>query len=116
MEQIKLAIVTVALIEPMVAGIVYIVQHGGPHFFLHLWMYTIVMVFIYQTVYPELIGPIMEPSIPLPEGELLTRIRNLCSDLELTSPYVYVIEGTGMKPKITTYLAQCRQILPFPQF
>lgn len=92
-DRIKKQIVSMALMLPITAAIIWIIEKGGPYFFLYVWIFLSVVIFFLMTIYPEFIAPLFDKYTPLPEGELRTKIEALASRLKFPLKKLYVVEG-----------------------
>lgn len=52
---------------PTLAGLLYIIKWGGPHFYFYAWLFTFVFTIIMLTIYPNFIAPLFNKFTPLPD-------------------------------------------------
>lgn len=55
---------------PLIAGLNWILELGGPWVGVYLWLFTLALALFFMTVYPIAIAPLFNKFSPLPEGEL----------------------------------------------
>jgi len=93
-DQLKAFVVGQALTIPIVAAIIYIVQIGGPYFFVWLWAFVGVVTMLLITFYPVYIAPLFDKFRPLEEGDLRRSIEELSASLKFPVGQLLVVEGS----------------------
>lgn len=102
-DQIKAFIVAQVISVPLVAAIVYIVQIGGPFFFIYLWAFIGVVSLVLITVYPVYIAPLFDKFRPLEEGDLRSSIEQLAAKLKFPLGQLFVVEGSKRSAHSNAY-------------
>ncbi|VIO95621.1 Peptidase family M48 containing protein [Brugia malayi] len=103
-DKTKKTIISLFLMAPIVAAIVYIVERGGPYFFLYIWIFLSVVIFLLMTVYPEFIAPLFDKYVPLPESELKQKIEKLARSLNFPLKKLLVVYGSKRSAHSNAYL------------
>lgn len=103
-DKIKKAIVSLFIMVPIVAAIVYIVERGGPYFFFYIWIFLSLVIFLLMTVYPEFIAPLFDKYVPLPESELKQKIEKLAASLNFPLKKLLVVHGSKRSAHSNAYL------------
>lgn len=102
-DQLKGLVVSQVLMVPITAAIVFIVQRGGEHFFIWLWLFTGVISLILLTIYPIFIAPLFDKYTPLEEGPLRKAIEDLAASLKFPLTKLYVVEGSKRSSHSNAY-------------
>lgn len=102
-DQIKQYLLSQVISVPIVAAIVYIVQIGGPYFFVFLWLFVGVVSLVLITVYPVYIAPLFDKFRPLEEGPLRTSIEELAAKLKFPLGQLFVVEGSKRSAHSNAY-------------
>ncbi|XP_022094831.1 CAAX prenyl protease 1 homolog [Acanthaster planci] len=102
-DQIKMFLVTQALMAPIAAGLLYIIQMGGQYFFIYAWLFAFVVSLIMITIYADYIAPLFDTFTPLPEGELRTKIEELARSIAFPLYKLYVVEGSKRSSHSNAY-------------
>ena len=72
-DQLKKFALMQAIMLPLVAAIIKIVQWGGEFFFIYLWMFVVAFSLFMLIVYPEFIAPLFDKQVSF----LNTRVNTL---------------------------------------
>merc|ERR1719295_1909135 len=80
-DQIKKFVVGQAIQTPILAAVIKIVYWGGDYFFVYLWVFAMLLVLFLMTIYPDLIAPLFDKYVPMPEGDLKTDIEALAASV-----------------------------------
>jgi len=102
-DQIKKFILMQVLMLPLVAVIIKIVHWGGEYFFVYLWFFVVVFTLFMMVIYPEFIAPLFDKYVPLPAGELKTRIEELAASIEFPLYKLFVVEGSKRSSHSNAY-------------
>ncbi|KAI9576789.1 CAAX prenyl protease 1 homolog [Glossina fuscipes] len=102
-DQIKGLLVGNILTVLVSAAVVFIVQWGGEHFFIYLWVFAGVLSLILLTIYPIFIAPLFDKYTPLEEGELRKSIEELAASLKFPLTKLYVVEGSKRSSHSNAY-------------
>lgn len=102
-DQIKSFLVSQTLSLPIVCAVIYIVQIGGPHFYVWLWLFAGVVSLVLLTIYPVFIAPLFDKYSPLEAGPLRTAIEALASRLHFPLAQLYVVEGSKRSAHSNAY-------------
>ncbi|XP_055905162.1 CAAX prenyl protease 1 homolog [Eupeodes corollae] len=102
-DQIKGFIVSQVISTPIVAAIVFIVQRGGEHFFIWLWLFTGIVSLVLLTIHPIFIAPLFDKYTPLEDGPLRESIENLAASLKFPLTKLYVVDGSKRSAHSNAY-------------
>lgn len=81
-DKVKKLILETLMSSPILAGILYIIKIGGDYFFLYLWAFISLVGLFMMTIYPNVIAPLFDKYMPLPEGPLREKINELASSVK----------------------------------
>jgi STE24 endopeptidase len=101
---IKKILVSIAIMSPLIALIVKIVQIGGQYFFIWLWVFCFIVLIFLMTIYPLVIAPLFDKYTPLVEGPLKQRIEALAARISFPLTKLYVVEGSKRSAHSNAYL------------
>uniref|UniRef100_T1GG02 CAAX prenyl protease n=1 Tax=Megaselia scalaris TaxID=36166 RepID=T1GG02_MEGSC len=96
-DQIKAFVVMQVLMIPIVSAIIYIVQHGGEHFFLWLWLFCGIVGLALMTIYPAVM---LRCST---NGPLRKSIEDLAASLKFPLTKLLVVEGSKRSAHSNAY-------------
>ncbi|PIK60139.1 putative CAAX prenyl protease 1-like [Apostichopus japonicus] len=102
-DQIKKQLVLFAILLPIVAVLIYIIQWGGQYFFIYAWVFAFVTSMLLVTIYADYIAPLFDKYTPLPEGELRTSIEGLAASIAFPLYKLYVVEGSKRSSHSNAY-------------
>ncbi|GMR59895.1 hypothetical protein PMAYCL1PPCAC_30090, partial [Pristionchus mayeri] len=99
----KLALYTIFAI-PLYSGAVLLIEHGGPFFYIYLWLFASLVILCMLTVYPAYIAPLFDQYVPLPEGNLKSAIEELAAKLKYPLTKIYVVDGSTRSGHSNAYM------------
>jgi len=102
-DQIKAYLISQIISVPIIAAIIYIVQIGGPYFFVYLWLFIGIVSLVLITIYPVYIAPLFDKFRPLEEGPLRTSIEELAAKLKFPLGQLFVVEGSKRSAHSNAY-------------
>ena len=102
-DQIKKFVVGQVIQTPILAAVIKIVYWGGDYFFVYLWFFAMVLVLFLMTIYPELIAPLFDKYVSMPEGQLRTDIEALAASVEFPLYKLFVVEGSKRSSHSNAY-------------
>src|SRR5690606_7827514 len=100
----KSTILQIVISGPLIALFIYIIHWGGQNFYIHVWLFLLVIQLASLVVYPTFIQPLFDKITPLPDGELKTEIENLAKSTKFPLDKVYVIDGSTRSVHSNAYL------------
>ncbi|VDD94938.1 unnamed protein product [Enterobius vermicularis] len=103
-DKIKKLLVGLVIMAPVLAAVIYIVQHGGPYFFVYAWIFLSVVIFLFLTIYPEFIAPLFDKYVPLPESELRKKIFALAKSVNFPLTKLWVVQGSARSAHSNAYM------------
>uniref|UniRef100_A0A0R3RK01 CAAX prenyl protease n=1 Tax=Elaeophora elaphi TaxID=1147741 RepID=A0A0R3RK01_9BILA len=103
-DKAKKTVVSLFLMAPVIAAVVYIVESGGPYFFFYVWIFLSLIIFLLMTIYPEFIAPLFDKYVPLPESELKQKIEELAESLKFPLKKLLVVYGSKRSAHSNAYL------------
>jgi STE24 endopeptidase len=103
-DSIKKFFVSLLLTVPVISAVIWIVQMGGPYFFVYVWIFLSVIIFVMMTIYPEFIAPLFDKYTALPESDLKKKIEALAKRLEYPLTKLYVVQGSKRSSHSNAYM------------
>ncbi|PIO59872.1 peptidase, M48 family, partial [Teladorsagia circumcincta] len=103
-DKLKKMAVSMALMAPVVLVVEWIVENGGPYFFVYVWVFLSVVLLLLMTIYPAFIAPLFDKYIPLPDGKLKVAIEELAASLEFPLTKLYVVYGSKRSAHSNAYM------------
>lgn len=92
-DKIKQFLLMNTILIPLVCMTIVIVKAGGDYFFVYLWLFAMIMMLFFMTIYPDYIAPLFDKYTPLPDGELKSQIEQLAASVEFPLYKLYLVEG-----------------------
>lgn len=102
-DQLKSLALSITLTLPIASAVIYIVQIGGPYFFVWLWLFVGIVTLLFVTIYPVFIAPLFDTYRPLDNGPLRTSIEELSAKLKFPLKQLYVVEGSKRSAHSNAY-------------
>ncbi|KHJ95043.1 peptidase, M48 family [Oesophagostomum dentatum] len=99
----KLAL-SLVIMAPILLVIEWIVEHGGPYFFVYVWIFVSIVLLLLLTIYPAFIAPLFDKYIPLPDGELKVAIEKLAASVHFPLTKLYVVYGSKRSAHSNAYM------------
>uniref|UniRef100_A0AC35TIM8 CAAX prenyl protease n=1 Tax=Rhabditophanes sp. KR3021 TaxID=114890 RepID=A0AC35TIM8_9BILA len=93
-DKIKGLAVSFALMTPIMAAIIYIIENTGSYLFFYAWVFVSIIVFLLMTIYPEFIAPLFDKYTSLPAGELKSKIEALADSVSYPLAKLFVVQGS----------------------
>jgi len=103
-DMIKSLMLTAVLSPPIIAGVVWILQHTGPRMVLGLWAFIFTLSLLMMTLYPVLIAPLFNKYTPLPEGSLRSKIEALAASLSFPLKKLFLVDGSTRSAHSNAYM------------
>ncbi|CAJ0593532.1 unnamed protein product [Cylicocyclus nassatus] len=103
-DKAKKWVLSLAIMAPVLLVIEWIVEHGGPYFFVYVWLFVSVVLFLLLTIYPAFIAPLFDKYIPLPDGELKVAIEKLAASVDFPLTKLYVVYGSKRSAHSNAYM------------
>ncbi|KAK0427765.1 hypothetical protein QR680_010415 [Steinernema hermaphroditum] len=103
-DKIKKFAVSQLISAPILTALIWIVRNGGEYFFFYAWIFVSVMILLLMTIYPEFIAPLFDKYIPLPDGELKTKIEELAAKRKFPLTKLYVVQGSKRSAHSNAYM------------
>jgi len=96
-------ILAVVIITPIVSGFIKLIQWGGTHFYIHVFLFLLVVQVIMLYLIPNVIQPLFNKFVPLEEGELKKRIEELAKKLSFPLKEIFVMDGSKRSDHSNAY-------------
>ncbi|KAL7915002.1 myosin-like coiled-coil domain-containing protein [Trichoderma velutinum] len=93
-DLVKTNLLTAALMPPVIAGFLKIIQKTGSQFVFYTWVFTASLQLLMTTLYPTFIQPMFNKLSPLEDGELKTKVNELAAKFKFPLHELYVIDGS----------------------
>ncbi|KZC06235.1 PREDICTED: CAAX prenyl protease 1 homolog [Dufourea novaeangliae] len=103
-DQLLKFLVAQIIVLPLGFGIIWIIENGGDYFFLYLWVFLVVVTVFMMILYPEVIAPLFDKYIPLPDGDLKTKIEALAASVDFPLYKLFIVEGSKRSSHSNAYL------------
>uniref|UniRef100_A0AC34GWP2 CAAX prenyl protease n=1 Tax=Panagrolaimus sp. ES5 TaxID=591445 RepID=A0AC34GWP2_9BILA len=103
-DKAKKIVLNLVLTLPILSGIIWLVEWGGEYFFFYLWLFISGIIFVMMTIYPEFIAPLFDKYVPLPDGELKTKIEDLAKKVGFPLTKLYVVQGSKRSSHSNAYM------------
>ena len=94
---------TFALVPPILAGFLKIIQKTGNQFVFWLWLFSAGLQLFMITAYPIFILPLFNKLSPLQDGELKTKTEALAAKFNFPLKELYVIDGSKRSAHSNAY-------------
>eukprot|EP00128_Syssomonas_multiformis_P017953 Colp12_sorted_trinity150504_noHs@23705 len=102
-DKIKGLLVTVVIMLPVCAALISIIQWGGEYFYVYAALFLFVFSLFFMTIYPEVIAPLFDKFVPLPEGKLRTQIEELAASISFPLKKIFVVEASKRSSHSNAY-------------
>ncbi|KAG5981750.1 hypothetical protein E4U55_002600 [Claviceps digitariae] len=102
-DMIKTNLLTFAVVPPIMAGVLKIIQKTGNQFIFYLWVFTAGLQIFAITVFPIFIQPLFNKLSPLEEGELKTKVNELAATQKFPLQELFVIDGSKRSAHSNAY-------------
>ncbi|CUM65085.1 uncharacterized protein PRCAT00002709001 [Priceomyces carsonii] len=115
-DQIKMLLVSFALGELALAGLLKIFDYFGDSFITYAMLFMLAIQLIGMTIYPTLIAPLFNKFTPLEDGELKDAIEDLAKQQNFPVTKLYVVDGSTKSAHSNAYfvgLPWSKQIVLF---
>ena len=93
-DTFKTVVVSVLLMLPIAALIVWLMQTTGKYWWVWAWASLLIFQLLIMLIYPTVIAPVFNKFTPLPEAELKSRIDALLKRCGFASNGVFVMDGS----------------------
>lgn len=93
-DQLKSLLLGVLLGAPLLLAILWLIDHGGSHFWLWSWLLWCAFALALSWAYPTLIAPRFNRFTPLSDAALQQRIQALLQRCGFTSNGLFVMDGS----------------------
>ncbi|EKX52526.1 hypothetical protein GUITHDRAFT_161213 [Guillardia theta CCMP2712] len=103
MDQVKTFFLVVVLLFPAVAGGIHIIIWGGKDFWFYIWSFCLVLVLVFQTIYPQVIQPLFNTFTPLKDGSLKSAIEDLARAHNFPLKKLFVVDGSTRSSHSNAY-------------
>lgn len=103
MDMIKTNLLTVALMPPILAAFLKIIQKTGNQFVFYLWVFAAGLQLFTITAYPIFIQPLFNKLSPLEKGELKNKVEELASSHKFPLQELFVIDGSKRSAHSNAY-------------
>jgi STE24 endopeptidase len=100
----KSLLLTVIFTPPILAAVIWILLHTGPHMALYLWAFMFTLSIVMMTVYPTVIAPLFNKYDSLPPGPLREKIEALATKLNFPLKKLIVVDGSTRSAHSNAYM------------
>ncbi|ODA79152.1 hypothetical protein RJ55_04744 [Drechmeria coniospora] len=102
-DMIKTNLLTAAIMPPILAALLKIIQKTGNQFVFYLWVFTAGLQLFITTAYPIFIQPIFNKLSPLEDGALKTKVEALAQGHKFPLQELFVIDGSKRSAHSNAY-------------
>ncbi|PHH91099.1 hypothetical protein CDD83_1671 [Cordyceps sp. RAO-2017] len=102
-DMIKTNLLTAAIMPPILAAFLKIIQKTGNQFVFYLWVFAAGLQLFTTTAYPIFIQPLFNKLSPLDEGELKTKVEQLAAGHSFPLRELFVIDGSKRSAHSNAY-------------
>ncbi|KAG6153895.1 hypothetical protein E4U25_004918 [Claviceps purpurea] len=102
-DMVKTNLLTFALVPPILAAFLKIIQKTGNQFVFYLWVFAAGLQLFTTTAYPIFIQPLFNKLSPLEEGELKTKVNGLAAAHKFPLQDLFVIDGSKRSAHSNAY-------------
>ncbi|EQL00306.1 hypothetical protein G6O67_006802 [Ophiocordyceps sinensis] len=102
-DMIKTNLLTAAIMPPIVAAFLKIIQKTGNQFVFYLWVFAAGLQIFITTAYPIFIQPFFNKLSPLDEGALKTKVEELAASHKFPLQELFVIDGSKRSAHSNAY-------------
>jgi STE24 endopeptidase len=93
-DMLKGLVLSVVLGGPVVLGALWLMERGGPWWWLHAWLAWTVFSLVLTWAFPRFIAPLFNKFTPLKDEALKERVETLLSRTGFASKGVFVMDGS----------------------
>eukprot|EP01116_Phalansterium_solitarium_P007630 TRINITY_DN2042_c0_g1_i1.p1 TRINITY_DN2042_c0_g1~~TRINITY_DN2042_c0_g1_i1.p1 ORF type:complete len:370 (+),score=119.90 TRINITY_DN2042_c0_g1_i1:94-1203(+) len=93
-DKLKAIGLSIVIGGPLLAVLITLIQWGGPHFYIYVWLFLVAFQLVMLLVYPTLIAPLFNKFEPLPDGELRSAIEALAKSIGFPLTKLFVVDGS----------------------
>ncbi|KTW27106.1 hypothetical protein T552_04168 [Pneumocystis carinii B80] len=102
-DLVKTQVLIAIIGGPVLFVFLKIVAYFGQAFFFYLWLFVFIFQIVLIIIYPTLIQPLFNKLVPLPDGELKSKVEELASNLKFPLKKLYVIDGSKRSAHSNAY-------------
>lgn len=102
-DMVKTNLLTVAIMPPILAAFLKIIQKTGGQFVFYLWIFAAGLQLFITTAYPVFIQPFFNKLSPLDEGDLKTKVEELAAAHKFPLQELFVIDGSKRSAHSNAY-------------
>lgn len=88
---------------PILGAIVWLIRLGGPHFYVYVWFFLMIVSVIMMMIYPTMIAPLFNQYIKLEEGPLYNAIEKLAKQVSFPLTEIYSVDGSRRSAHSNAY-------------
>lgn len=89
--------------SPVLAGVVWVIRKGGPHFYFYVWAFLFVISLLFMTLYPVLIAPLFNKYTKLENSDLYDAIKALAQRVQFPLTNIFTVDGSKRSAHSNAY-------------
>jgi STE24 endopeptidase len=93
-DYLRKTLVLLLLGTPLAAAAVWLMLRTGPLWWVYVWLLWVGFSLFMIWAYPAVIAPLFNRFVPMPDGALRRRVRNLLRRTGFTSRGIYVVDSS----------------------
>eukprot|EP01016_Furgasonia_blochmanni_P042519 TRINITY_DN5651_c0_g1_i6.p1 TRINITY_DN5651_c0_g1~~TRINITY_DN5651_c0_g1_i6.p1 ORF type:complete len:368 (+),score=75.57 TRINITY_DN5651_c0_g1_i6:410-1513(+) len=103
-DEILEFLVMAVVLPPILYGFLYIIENGGPYFYIYVEFFVIIVIIVMMTLYPNVIAPLFNKFTELPESELRQKINSLAAANKFPLTRIYEMDGSKRSAHSNAYM------------
>jgi STE24 endopeptidase len=107
LDGVKALVLSVLIGAPLLAGLLALFAHAGPHAWFYTWMLAVLFMAGIQFAAPRFILPLFNQFTPLEEGELRTAVLDYARSIRFPLENVFVMDGSRRSTKGNAFFTGC---------
>ena len=93
-DYIKSLIISSIFIVILTYAVLYLIEWGGPYFYVYVWIFTLVFAMIMMWVFPNIIQPMFNKFQELEVGDLREAIEQLAKENKFPLTKIYKMDAS----------------------
>ncbi|MEY3295855.1 MAG: hypothetical protein RLZZ451_1903 [Pseudomonadota bacterium] len=102
-DQAKSLVITLVLLLPLAALILWLMGFAGPAWWLWAWAASVAFMLLLMMVYPTLIAPLFNRFEPLADATLADRVQGLMDRCGFAARGLFVMDGSSRSAESNAY-------------
>ena len=104
-DLVKGMLLAVVLGGPLIAAILWLMEHLGPYWWLYAWVVIVAFSLFVTFIFPTVIAPLFNKFSPLEDAEIKERVSRLLNRCGFRSKGLFVMDGSARSSHGNAYFA-----------